>query len=344
MIVLGLDVDLNNISWTLLDKSNNEIITAETSPIDHGLPKNTNNSPEMRKKKISNLLNCFKFIYEDIVEKYGYIDIIHLEKYSKALTKYEYEMDKSLAMEEISSLFNITMENITDNMILRYRLFKEQKGVCVYSFKNLEISRIMDGTYCNIDHIIPISKTGDDSYDNKVLVLVEENQYKENMTSYEYMIFNNTFYNWNAVCEKWKKTYKEGSAKLNNLMLTNIKNASKAHKYREYYAIKNSFVKKIVGYLTNQKKPVFYCTDEMIDIIMSDQTINKESKTTRSTVIALCDHGIKKQFKFSSGSMSTEEISNAFKSLKVQEKISDNLFNKMYSWLYKLARLLYVEE
>ena len=70
--------------------------------------------------------------------------------------------------------------------IVKFKLYREQDGVCLYSGKNLDISRLFEPGYVDVDHIIPYSRCFDDSYRNKVLVLASENRQKGNRLPYEY--------------------------------------------------------------------------------------------------------------------------------------------------------------
>lgn len=72
--------------------------------------------------------------------------------------------------------------------IVKYKLFCEQKEVCMYSGTSLDIDRLFAKPgYVDVDHIIPYSRSFDDSYTNKVLVLSSENRQKENHLPLEYM-------------------------------------------------------------------------------------------------------------------------------------------------------------
>lgn len=69
--------------------------------------------------------------------------------------------------------------------ILKYRLWQEQQGYCLYSGKQIPLTELFAPGY-DIDHILPYSITFDDSYRNKVLVTAQENRQKGNCTPYEY--------------------------------------------------------------------------------------------------------------------------------------------------------------
>ena len=76
--------------------------------------------------------------------------------------------------------------HITGQDIVKLKLFKEQDGKCLYSGENLDIVRLFEPGYVDIDHIIPYSVSFDDSYSNKVLVLSSENRQKGNRIPYDY--------------------------------------------------------------------------------------------------------------------------------------------------------------
>ena len=71
--------------------------------------------------------------------------------------------------------------------ILLYRLYDNQHGKCLYSGKPIDLERIFEKGYVEIDHAIPFSRSWDDSQNNKVLVLGAENQNKGNKTPFEWL-------------------------------------------------------------------------------------------------------------------------------------------------------------
>ena len=75
----------------------------------------------------------------------------------------------------------------TGQDIVKYKLWKEQDGICPYSLTTLEINRLFEPGYCDVDHIIPYSISFDDSYKNKVLVKSNENRQKGNRLPLEYL-------------------------------------------------------------------------------------------------------------------------------------------------------------
>lgn len=76
---------------------------------------------------------------------------------------------------------------INGKMFLLLKLLQEQGWKCAYSGKSIGVSDVLKGTvHLEVDHIIPISVSFDDSLANKVAVLREENQAKGQRTPYQY--------------------------------------------------------------------------------------------------------------------------------------------------------------
>ena len=69
----------------------------------------------------------------------------------------------------------------------KWRLYREQACKCAYSIEPLDLHRLLEEGYVEIDHARPYSRSFDDSKNNKVLVLTGENRNKGNRTPYEYL-------------------------------------------------------------------------------------------------------------------------------------------------------------
>ena len=74
----------------------------------------------------------------------------------------------------------------TGQDIVKFKLFQDQNGVCLYSGQNLDITRLFEAGYVDVDHIVPYSISFDDSYTNKVLVRSPENRQKGNRIPADY--------------------------------------------------------------------------------------------------------------------------------------------------------------
>jgi len=71
--------------------------------------------------------------------------------------------------------------------IIKHKLWHEQDCKCAYSGRAIDDTRLFEIGYTEIDHIIPFSRSFNDSFNNKVLVLKSENQNKGNKIPYEFL-------------------------------------------------------------------------------------------------------------------------------------------------------------
>lgn len=101
------------------------------------------------------------------------------------------------------------MPNSTN--VLKYKLYEEQDHKCAYSMETLDINHLCEDGYYEIDHIIPYSRSFDDSFNNKVLVLQRENQNKRNSTPVEY--FERIGRDYDEVLAFWKAVYQKRNRK-----------------------------------------------------------------------------------------------------------------------------------
>ena len=69
--------------------------------------------------------------------------------------------------------------------LLTYELAQEQGWKCIYTGDPINPKSLFDGTY-QIDHILPWSRFGDDSFHNLTLCTARANQAKTNRTPYEW--------------------------------------------------------------------------------------------------------------------------------------------------------------
>lgn len=75
----------------------------------------------------------------------------------------------------------------TGQDIVKLKLCEQQDNVCVYSQKSFDRQRLFEEHYVEVDHIIPYSRSFDDTYANKVLVFNKENRDKGNKLPLEYL-------------------------------------------------------------------------------------------------------------------------------------------------------------
>lgn len=132
-------------------------------------------------------------IVNAIVRKWGNPDVIRVEMGrdlklpAKQRAKIEKENKKNQTQNandktRLEKEFKIDDARRSD--ILKLRLWEEQDGKCMYTGKTIAKNMLFNGTV-DVDHILPYSRTLDDSKNNKVVCLREVNQAKGNRTPWE---------------------------------------------------------------------------------------------------------------------------------------------------------------
>ena len=142
-------------------------------------------------------LNQARKVVNALIRKYGSPHSVHIEmardlsrsfderrKIKDAQDEFRKrnEQDKVRFAEE----FNI-IGTLKSREFEKYQLYREQQGKCAYSLEPLDINRLFEPGYAEVDHALPYSRSFDDSKNNRVLVLSRENRNKGNRTPYEYL-------------------------------------------------------------------------------------------------------------------------------------------------------------
>ena len=90
--------------------------------------------------------------------------------------------ERAEVAEQFRELFN---REAKGGDVLKWRLYREQEGKCAYSMRPIELDRLFESGYAEVDHILPYSRSFDDTRANKALVLTAENRNKLNRTPFE---------------------------------------------------------------------------------------------------------------------------------------------------------------
>ncbi len=108
---------------------------------------------------------------------------------------------------------------LTSKQWLAIKLLRQQDGKCIYSHNPINIYDIKENfRRFEIDHIIPLSLSFDDSLNNKVLCYREENQAKGQRTPFEYYSSGKAKISYTEFKTEVLRLYKGNKSKLNNLL------------------------------------------------------------------------------------------------------------------------------
>lgn len=188
-----------------------------------------------------------------VVKRYGSPERIHIETARELSKNSEERSDITKAQkanrERNEKAYAMIKEwgvlNPSAFDIVKYKLWEEQQGRCMYSGQYMEPKKILEVGYVDVDHILPYSRSLDDSYNNKVLVLTEENQKKGNQTPYEYLGPQEEA--WNAFCARIEANKNIKKPKRKNLLRKNFNE----HEQQEFIERNLNDTRYITRYIKN---------------------------------------------------------------------------------------------
>ncbi len=151
-------------------------------------------------------LNQARKVCNALIKKYGSPHQVNIEmardlskpfdERRKIQTEQEAFRDRNQALRNtFNETFN-TAGELKGRDFEKWQLYEEQQGKCAYSLQPLDIHRLFDLGYVEIDHALPYSRSFDDGKNNRVLVLANENRNKGNQTPYEYLDGKNNSARW----------------------------------------------------------------------------------------------------------------------------------------------------
>ncbi|MDR3208846.1 MAG: type II CRISPR RNA-guided endonuclease Cas9 [Rickettsiales bacterium] len=186
----------------------------------------------------------FRKVYNAMAREYGQPDQTNLEIGRELKKSHDERKQIEKQINENNAKNEAARENLsqfgiepTGTNLLKYKLYMEQNCKCVYSGTQMTF-----GEFDNyeIDHILPFSRSLDDSFNNKVLVLRTENQRKGNKTPWEYMQDN-----WTEFEERVRTI--QNPKKRANLLNKEFSETENEMKFRERNANDNAYISRFVG-------------------------------------------------------------------------------------------------
>jgi len=176
------------------DKACNEAGYVFNKDLKHKLPPVSALEDKITNPVVLRAVSEARKVINNLIDKYGSPTAIYIETSRDLSKSYEERtrIDKKQEdnkkrndkmKEEIKELFGFDAKPFD---IVKMKLWKEQGEKCIYSGKSIPANRLFEENFVQVDHIIPFSRCFDDSYQNKVLVLADENQKKKERIPFEY--------------------------------------------------------------------------------------------------------------------------------------------------------------
>lgn len=158
-------------------------------------PLSAQENVEMTNPVVKRAIAQMRLVYNALARKHGALDAVHVEftrdikkshEDRKKIEKAQGEFrDKKEEAKQVAT--EVLGKEPSAKELLKFRLWQEQNGDCVYSGDKIRPQHLMDDLATQVDHILPYNRSLDDSLNNKVLCFTKENQEKGNKTPFEYM-------------------------------------------------------------------------------------------------------------------------------------------------------------
>ena len=195
-------------------------------------------------------LNQIRLVVNDIIDKFGPPEIIHIEL-ARELNKSAEDrarLDKENAdNRKTSDAAAKALEGInikpTRTNIQKYKLWAEQGHRCLYTGANISLTQLYSGD-ADIDHILPRSKTYSDAMSNKAVCLRHANADKSNRAPYE-AFAENPKYDWDAIMRQVADLPGNKQWRFDADAMTRFEEDENG--FRERYGNDNSYIARVAG-------------------------------------------------------------------------------------------------
>lgn len=149
---------------------------------------------EVRNPVVLRALTQARKVINAMIRRYGSPAQINIELARELSQPYSERRDIEGKQREFQAEKERTVKQFSDTFgrdprgdeFTKFRLWREY-NYCAYSGTYLEPARLLEEGYAEIDHILPYSRSMDDSLNNKVLCTSKANRDKGNKTPYEYL-------------------------------------------------------------------------------------------------------------------------------------------------------------
>lgn len=184
----------------------------------------------------------FRAAFNEAVRAYGIPDAVRIElgrdlkcsaaekaKISKGQKRNKDENDRARAA--VAEILGVEQEEVVGRQIAIFRFYESQSGRDIYVDEPIDLERALkEPKYVEIDHILPFSRSCDDSKSNKVLCLSKSNQDKAGKTPFEWIAGSDeSDPRWIAFCNRVEAVRKSiGRGKARKLTKVNFDDAAES--------------------------------------------------------------------------------------------------------------------
>jgi CRISPR-associated endonuclease Csn1 len=227
----------------------------------------------------------------------------------------------------------------------KWRLYREQQGKCAYSLEAIDLNRLLERGYVEVDHALPYSRSFDDSKNNKVLAFTKENRDKGNRTPYEYLDGATGSQRWHEFVEFVGANKAWRQAKRSRLLRKDF-GQEEASSFRDRNLNDTRYIAKFFKNYVEKHLQLADGSESQRCVVLSGQLtaflrmrwgllkVRDESDRHHAldaVVIAACSHGMVKRLSDYSRRKELEQVREGFVDLETGEIINPSMFAKLES-------------
>lgn len=299
-------------------------------------------------------LNQARKVVNALIREYGSPHEVHIEmardlsrpfderrEIKKAQDEYHERNEKDKSA--FASEFNI-IGTVKGKEFEKYQLYREQQGKCAYSIEPIDIHRLFEAGYVEIDHALPYSRSFDDSKNNRVLVLARENRNKGNMTPYEYLDGKNDSDHWRQFVGfvEGNKAYR--LAKRSRLLRKDF-GEKESREFRERNLNDTRYICKFFKNYVEQYLQLHEDSEAKRCVVLSGQMtsflrarwglVKVRSDSDRhhaldAAVVAACSHGMVKRLSDYSRRKELDQVREGFVDVETGEIVNPVMFQQLH--------------
>ena len=298
-------------------------------------------------------LNQARKVMNALINKYGSPHQVNIEmardlsrpmdeRRKIKLEQEEFRDKNKIARDKFNECLNASGE-LKGRDFEKWQLYNEQECKCAYSRDVLDIHRLFELGYVEIDHALPYSRSFDDSKNNRVLVLARENRNKGNQTPYEYLDGASNSERWHQfeVSVNTNKAYRQ--AKRNRLLKKDF-DAKEAEGFRERNLndtryICRFFKNYVERYLqlaeTSESKRCVVLSGQMTAFLRARWGLTKvradsdRHHTLDAVVVATCNQSMVQRLSNYSRRKELEKVREGFVDVETGEVINAAMFDQL---------------
>ena len=225
----------------------------------------------------------------------------------------------------------------------KWRFYREQQGKCAYSLEAIDIDRLLEPGYVEVDHALPYSRSFDDSKNNKVLVLTRENRNKGNRTPYEYLGGAEESPRWRNFVAFVESTKAYRLPKKNRLLRKDFGN-TEAEEFRERNLNDTRYICRFFKNYVERYLQLAEGSAEKRCVVLSGQLTsllrarwglikvrsdNDRHHALDATVVAACSHGMVKRMADYARRKELDQVKEGFVDAETGEILNLTMFHEV---------------